>query len=104
MRMRDRQPWVYILASGYNATLYVGVTSNLIGRLVQHREGRFDGFTRRHAVHRLVRFDMADTMGAAILVEKRIKRWPRDYKKNLIEQDNPAWNDLAVHLGLPPLP
>ncbi|WP_188657588.1 GIY-YIG nuclease family protein [Sphingomonas metalli] len=102
--MRERQPCVYILASGFNGTLYVGVTSNLIGRILQHRDGSFCGFTRRHAVHRLVWFDVADTMEAAIAAEKRIKRWPRDWKKNLIERDNPGWNDLAVGLGLPPLP
>jgi len=101
--VRERQPCVYILASGFNGTLYVGVTSNLIGRVMQHREGAFGGFTTRYGVVRLVWFEMADTMEAAITAEKRIRKWPRAYKRNLIERDNPEWHDLAVGLGLPPL-
>lgn len=102
-RVRERQPCVYMLASGLNGTLYIGVTSNLIGRVLQHREGSFGGFTKRYGVYPLVWFDMADTMEAAILTEKRMKKWPRDYKMNLIERMNPHWHDLAVGLGLPPL-
>ena len=101
--MRERQPCVYILASGYNGTLYVGVTSNLIGRLIQHRNGTFEGFTARYGVLHLVWFETADTMADAIASEKRIKAWRRDWKKNLIEKANPGWLDLAVNLGLPPL-
>ncbi|MDB5677188.1 GIY-YIG nuclease family protein [Sphingomonas bacterium] len=101
--MRERQPRVYIMASGFNGTLYIGVTSNLIGRILQHRAVTFGGFTKRHRVYRLVWFEMADTMDAAITAEKRIKKWPRDYKKNLIERENPRWDDLAVGLGLDPL-
>ncbi len=101
--MRERQPCLYILASERNGTLYIGVTSNLIGRVIQHRESTFGGFTRRYGVTTLVWFDVADTMEAAITVEKRIKKWPRAYKLNLIERDNPRWRDLAVDLGLEPL-
>ncbi|GAA0667403.1 hypothetical protein GCM10009102_16810 [Sphingomonas insulae] len=101
--MRERQPCVYMLASGVNGTIYTGVTSNLIGRIVQHRDGTFEGFTSRYGVVTLVWFDMADTMEVAIASEKRIKAWRRDWKKNLIERDNPGWADLAVALGLPPL-
>ncbi len=101
--MRNRQPCVYILASGFNGTLYIGVTSNLIGRLIQHREGAYEGFTKRHGIVRLVWFDMADTMESAIASEKRIKKWRRDWKMNLIEGGNPKWEDLGVSLGLPPL-
>ncbi|MCI1142226.1 GIY-YIG nuclease family protein [Sphingomonas sp. WKB10] len=101
--MRERQPCVYILASGYNGTLYVGVTSNLIGRLIQHRDGTFEGFTARYGVLRLVWFETTDMMADAIASEKRIKAWRRDWKRNLIERDNPGWLDLAVNLGLPPL-
>ncbi|NIJ28219.1 putative endonuclease [Sphingomonas insulae] len=92
-----------MLASGVNGTIYTGVTSNLIGRIVQHRDGTFEGFTSRYGVVTLVWFDMADTMEVAIASEKRIKAWRRDWKKNLIERDNPGWADLAVALGLPPL-
>ncbi len=99
--MRDRQPCVYILASGFYGTLYVGVTSNLIGRILQHREGRYDGFTKRYGVHRLVWYDVTDTMADTIASEKRIKNWARDWKINLIAERNPRWEDLAVGLGLP---
>ncbi len=100
--MRERQPCVYILASDRNGTLYIGVTSNLIGRIIQHRDGTFGGFTKRFKVTRLVWYDMADTMEAAIESEKRIKKWPRKYKLTMIERDNPRWRDLAVDLGLSP--
>lgn len=93
-----------MLASSHYGTLYVGVTSNLIGRVMQHREGRFDGFTRTHRVNRLVWYEMADTMDAAITAEKRVKRWRRDWKIELIERANLRWDDLAVGFGLPPLP
>ncbi|MBN8841367.1 MAG: GIY-YIG nuclease family protein [Sphingomonadales bacterium] len=101
--MRERQPCVYILANDFYGTLYVGVTSNLIGRIMQHREGTFGGFTTQYEVTRLVWYDVADTMEAAIAHEKRIKRWHRDWKIELIERANPRWDDLAVGLGLPPL-
>jgi putative endonuclease len=103
MAMREREPCVYIMASKRLGTLYVGVTSNLIGRVMQHREGTFEGFTKQYGVTRLVWFDVADTMEAAIAHEKRLKKWPRDWKCNLIEERNPEWNDLAVGLGLEPI-
>jgi putative endonuclease len=92
-----------MLASGLNGTLYVGVTSNLIGRIIQHREGRFDGFTKRYGVKRLVWFQTGESIEGAIAREKTMKKWPRNWKKNLIEENNPTWNDLAVGLGLAPL-
>jgi putative endonuclease len=101
--MRERQPCVYLLSSGHNGRLYCGVTSNLIGRIQQHRDEVFDGFTTRYDIKRLVWFEIAETMEAAIAREKTIKKWPRDWKRNLIERDNPAWNDLAVGFGLQPL-
>jgi len=101
--MRERQPCVYMLASGFNGTLYVGVTSDLPARIAQHRAGTFGGFTTAHAVTRLVWYELTERMTDAIASEKRIKKWPRDYKKNLIERDNPEWNDLAVALGFEPL-
>ncbi|AJP74741.1 endonuclease [Sphingomonas hengshuiensis] len=101
--MIERTPCVYILASGYNGTLYVGVTSNLVGRVMQHRDGAFAGHTRRYGIRRLVYFEVAETMDAAIHREKQLKRYRRDWKRNLIERQNPEWNDLAVGFGLPPL-
>jgi putative endonuclease len=101
--MDERLPCVYILAKAYHSTLYTGVTSDLLGRVVQHRAGTFDGFTKRYAVRRLVWYEVGGTMDSAIRREKQIKRWPREYKYNLIERLNPTWDDLAIGLGLPPL-
>ncbi|MEH3046027.1 GIY-YIG nuclease family protein [Sphingomonas adhaesiva] len=97
-----RHPYVYILASGRAGTLYVGVTSNLLNRLVQHREGLIEGFASRYGAVRLVWFEMADTMEAAITREKQLKKWNRDWKLRLIEESNPSWLDLAIDLGLTP--
>ena len=102
--MRERQPCVYILASGRHGTIYIGVTSDLMARLHQHRTGSVPGFTRRYDVKRLVHFEMADTMDAAIAREKQLKAWRRDWKVALIERDNPFWEDRAIGLGFAPLP
>ena len=101
---RDREPCVYILASGYRGTLYVGVTSDLIARVWQHREGTTGGFTSGHAVHRFVHCEACDTMPQAIAREKQIKNWRRQWKINLIEAGNPRWRDLACDFGFAPLP
>ena len=97
--MRDRQPCVYIVASGHNGTLYVGVTSDLPARLTQHRAGTTGGFTKRYAIDRLVYYEAAETMEAAIGREKQLKRYRREWKRNLIERENPEWNDLAAVVG-----
>lgn len=99
----DRQPCVYILANGRHGAIYVGVTSNLIARLDQHRFGGVDGFTKRYGVKRLVHYEVADTMEAAITREKQLKAWRRNWKIALIEKDNPFWEDRAIMLGFPPL-
>jgi putative endonuclease len=99
----NRQPCVYILASGRHGTIYIGVTSNLMARLHQHRTGAVPGFTARHGVKRLVHYEMAETMDAAILREKQLEAWRRDWKIALIEQNNPFWEERAVMLGFPPL-
>jgi putative endonuclease len=101
--MWDKVPCVYILASKHEGALYVGVTSNLLARLIQHRDGTFDGHTKRYGIMRLVYFEVAEEMASAIAREKQLKRYRRDWKRNLIERENPAWNDLAVGLGLEPL-
>ncbi|NBR32076.1 MAG: GIY-YIG nuclease family protein [Sphingomonadaceae bacterium] len=98
-----KQPCVYILASRRHGTLYIGVTSDLLARLHQHREGLIAGFTKDHHIHRLVRFEMFEEMPTAIAREKQLKNWRRDWKTNLIEQDNPDWHDLAIGLGFEPL-
>ena len=99
----ERQPCVYILASQPRGTLYIGVTSDLLSRLHQHRGATISGFTSKYGVHRLVRFEMFGDMPSAIAREKQLKRWHRGWKINLIEGDNPQWIDLAVNLGLEPL-
>ena len=93
-----------MMASGRLGTLYVGVTSNLVGRVMQHRGGTYDGFTKQHRIDRLVWYETGGTMEGAIAREKALKKWRRDWKCNLIERANPEWNDLAVDLGLDPLP
>ena len=99
----ERQPCVYLLARASHSTLYTGVTSNLPGRIWQHREGVVPGFTDRYGVKRLVWFEAHDTMEQAFLREKRIKRWPRAWKYDLIHRENPTWRDLAEDFGFPPL-
>ena len=90
----QRHPCVYLLANKPNGTLYVGVTSDLIKRVWQHREREADGFTKRYHVHKLVWFEMHESMEAAISREKEIKKWRRAWKIGLIEAGNPRWNDL----------
>ena len=99
-----KQPCVYILASQSYGTMYVGVTSDLLARVYQHRNGEVKGFTSRYRVCRLVRFEQFETMHEALSREKQLKRWHRQWKINLVESENPDWHDLAPALGLPPLP
>jgi putative endonuclease len=94
-----KQPAVYIMASKRNGTLYTGVTSHLIQRAWQHREGVADGFTKRYACRMLVWYELADTMEAAILREKQIKAGSRAKKLALIEAVNPEWRDLFEEIA-----
>jgi len=89
-----KQPCVYILSSKRNGTLYVGVTSDLIGRIWQHRTDEIEGFTKQYGVHVLVYFEFYSAMEDAIQREKRVKRWRRAWKLALIEEHNPDWYDL----------
>ncbi|MFZ5733501.1 MAG: GIY-YIG nuclease family protein [Pseudomonadota bacterium] len=86
--------WVYILSSAPGGTLYVGMTSNLVRRIYEHRQGLADGFTRKYGVKRLVHFEVHDTAIGAIQREKNIKHWPREWKIDLIVSGNPDWTDL----------
>nr|WP_143083274.1 GIY-YIG nuclease family protein [Nitrosomonas communis] len=88
------QPCVYLLAIRRNGTLYVGVTSNLVKRIWEHKNNVVQGFTQKYGVHMLVWFELHETMESAIRREKAIKEWKRDWKLKLIEQQNPAWRDL----------
>ena len=89
-----KQPAIYIMASKRNGTLYTGVTSGLVGRVWQHREGVADGFTKRYGCKLLVWFELAGTMEAAVTREKQIKAGSRAKKLALIEAMNPNWDDL----------
>jgi len=95
----DFLPTVYILASQRNGTLYTGVTSDLLGRIHRHRTGQLPGFTRKYGVKLLVWFEQHPTMESAITREKRIKKWNRAWKLELIEAANPDWRDLAEDLA-----
>ena len=96
--------YVYILASRKHGTLYVGCTSDLPKRMFEHREGLAPGFSRDHEVKRLVYFEPHDDIEAAILRERQLKEWRRAWKIQLIEKENPFWDDLAVSLlGFEPL-
>ncbi|WP_019528447.1 GIY-YIG nuclease family protein [Dasania marina] len=89
-----KQPAVYILTNKRNGTLYIGVTGHFIQRIWQHRNNELDGFTKKYQVHKLVYFELTDCITTAIAREKQLKSWRRSWKIELIEQDNPKWNDL----------
>ena len=90
----EKHPCVYILASHHIGTLYVGVTSNLIQRVYQHKNNLVEGFTQRYKCHTLVWYEPHETMETAILREKEVKKWQRHAKITLIEKSNPQWRDL----------
>ena len=97
--------YLYILASRRYGTLYTGCTTDLPKRMYEHREGLVPGFTRRYGVKRLVYVETYDDISDAIVRERRIKEWQRNWKIQLIERENPFWEDLAVSLlGFDPLP
>jgi putative endonuclease len=90
--------YVYILASKRNGTLYIGVTNDLARQLGEHREGLVPGFTKRYGVTRLVHYEIFDDIYAAIHRETRMKKYKREWKLNLIQQNNEEWKDLAESL------
>jgi putative endonuclease len=87
-------PCVYLLANERNGTLYVGVTSNLVKRIWEHKEKLADGFTKKYTINQLVWYEVHETMESAISREKAIKEWKRLWKLRLIEEANPEWTDL----------
>ena len=91
---RERIPCVYILCSQPRGTLYIGVTSDLPGRIWQHKHDQVDGFTQRYGVHTLVWYEVHEQMESAILREKAIKAWKRLWKIQLVEATNSTWRDL----------
>jgi putative endonuclease len=90
----EKNFFVYMLASARSGTLYIGVTSNLVKRIWEHREGLADGFTKKYGVKQLVWFESHGDAVSAITREKQLKKWNRAWKINLIQQKNPYWRDL----------
>lgn len=86
--------YVYIMSSKKNGTLYTGITNNLIKRVYEHKNNLPQGFTSKYNVHKLVYFEQFEDINEAILREKRIKKWKRNWKIKLIEKDNPEWEDI----------
>jgi putative endonuclease len=91
--------YVYLLASRKQGTLYLGVTKDLVRRVAQHRQKTFPGFTKRYDVRKLVWYECYDTPTEAIMREKEIKKWRRNWKIDLIEKDNPDWKDLYSEIS-----
>jgi len=90
----NKQPAVYMLASNRNGTLYIGVTSDLVKRIWQHKNNMVEGFTKRYGVHQLVWYELHENMQSALAREKRMKGWKRKWKLELIDSMNPNWQDL----------
>ena len=90
--------YVYILASKRNGTLYIGVTNNLIRRVYEHRNDLINGFAKKYKVHMLVYYEHTNDINSAIQREKRLKKWKREWKIELIETMNPDWHDLYEQL------
>tara|TARA_B100001964_G_scaffold224301_1_gene271000 strand:- start:370 stop:657 length:288 start_codon:yes stop_codon:yes gene_type:complete len=90
--------YVYILTSKRNRTLYIGVTCDLVRRIYEHKSDMIDGFTKRYKVHKLVYYEETNDVNEALLREKRLKKWNRQWKLRLIEEANPYWKDLYEEL------
>ena len=89
-----RRYYIYIMSNQPNGTLYIGVTSNLIKRVYEHKYASLDSFTKKYGLKRLVYYEECSDVGSAIQREKNLKNWKRDWKIKLIEHGNPSWNDL----------
>ena len=94
----DKQFCVYILASQKNGTLYIGVTSELAKRIWQHKNKQADGFTKKYGVTKLVYYEVHENAESAIQREKKIKKWNRKWKIELIEEKNPKWSDVYENI------
>ncbi len=96
--MSRKQYYIYILASKNDGILYIGVTSNLIRRVYEHRNDLVAGFTNKYHIHNLVYFETSEDIESAIAREKQLKKWNRAWKIALIEKANPGWRDLYIDL------
>ena len=92
------QYYIYILANKRNGTLYIGVTSNLVERVYEHKNNMIEGFSKKYNIHKLVYYEITDDIESAIRREKQLKKWNRKWKINLIENSNPEWRDLYFGL------
>ncbi len=86
------------MANTRNGTLYIGVTSNLVKRVYEHKNGLADGFTKKYKLHRLVYYETTSNIESAIKREKQLKFWLRDWKLRLVESNNPQWKDLYTDI------
>jgi putative endonuclease len=96
--MMNRSYCIYMMTNKYNTTIYTGVTSNLMGRVGQHRDGEIKGFTQKYNLHKLVYYEVYEDVQSAILREKQIKSWKRIKKIDLVNTMNPEWKDLYSEL------
>lgn len=92
--MNEKKFYVYIMAKARNSTFYVGITSDLLKRIAEHKNEIHDGFTKKYGIKTLVYYEIFDDAGNAIRREKRLKKWNRTWKMRIIEQMNPEWKDL----------
>ena len=100
MQYEQKYYWVYIMASGRNGTLYVGVTNDIARRAYEHKTHNVPGFTKKYNVDKLVYYERFTDIKDAIAQEKRLKRYARNWKKDLIEKQNPDWRDLNDYLNV----
>ena len=90
--------YVYMMTNKNNTVLYIGVTNNLVRRVYEHKKNLIEGFTKKYNCHKLVWFAETESVESAILQEKRMKKWKREYKENVINQLNPEWKDLYFEI------
>ena len=95
-----KKGYVYILANKKDGTLYIGVTSDLVKRIYEHKHELAMGFSQKYHIHSLVYYEIWEDINGAILREKQMKKWNREWKVNLIEKENPDWHDLSIKLGI----
>lgn len=93
-----KEAWVYIVTNRPNGTLYIGVTTDIVRRAQEHRQGTIEGFTSRYGLKRLIYAERHDEIALAIQREKALKRWSRAWKIRLIQKNNPEWRDLGNEL------
>ena len=96
--MIQKQACIYIMANKKNGTIYIGVTSDLPNRVWQHKNNIIDGFTKKYSIHKLVYFEPYESMKSAIEREKQMKKWKRKWKLEMIEKQNPLWEDLYENI------